>query len=58
MSIEKEHMRGLIDRLMRLARLDSEAAPSVESVNVAELLRSQCDAARRLDDRRIDRLQH
>ena len=27
MSIEKEHMRGLIDRLMRLARLDSEAPP-------------------------------
>jgi len=53
MSIEKEHMRGLIDRLMRLARLDSEAAPSVESVNVAELLRSQVDAARRLDDRRV-----
>jgi two-component system OmpR family sensor kinase len=53
MSIEKEHMRGLIDRLMRLARLDSEAAPNVESVNVAELLRSQVDAARRLDDRRV-----
>ena len=53
MAIEKEHMRGLIDRLMRLARLDSEAAPSVESVNVAELLRSQVDAARRLDDRRV-----
>jgi two-component system OmpR family sensor kinase len=52
MSIEKEHMRGLIDRLMRLARLDSEAPPIVESVDVAELLRGQCDAARRLDDRR------
>jgi signal transduction histidine kinase len=52
MSIEKEHMRGLIDRLMRLARLDSEAPPQVEEVNVAELLRGQCDAARRLDDRR------
>jgi signal transduction histidine kinase len=53
MSLEKEHMRGLIDRLMRLARLDSEAAPNIENVNVAELLRSQCDAARRLDDRRV-----
>ena len=52
MSLEKEHMRGLIDRLMRLARLDSEAPPHVEQVDVAELLRSQCDAARRLDDRR------
>ncbi len=52
MAIEKEHMRGLIDRLMRLARLDSEAPPQVEQVDVAELLRSQCDAARRLDDRR------
>lgn len=53
MSIEKEHMRGLIDRLMRLARLDSEEPPNVESVDVADLLRSQCDAARRLDDRRM-----
>jgi two-component system OmpR family sensor kinase len=52
MSLEKEHMRGLIDRLMRLARLDSEAPPQVEQVNVAELLRTQVDAARRLDDRR------
>jgi signal transduction histidine kinase len=52
MSLEKEHMRGLIDRLMRLARLDSEAPPNVERVDVAELLRGQVDAARRLDDRR------
>ena len=52
MSLEKEHMRGLIDRLMRLARLDSEAPPLVEQVDVAELLRSQVEAARRLDDRR------
>jgi signal transduction histidine kinase len=52
MSLEKEHMRGLIDRLMRLARLDSEAPPHVEQVDVAELLRDQCEAARRLDDRR------
>ncbi len=53
MSIEKEHMRGLIDRLMRLARLDSEAPPNLEQVDVAELLRSQVEAARRLDDRRM-----
>lgn len=53
MSLEKEHMRGLIDRLMRLARLDSEAPPHIEPVNIAELLRSQCEAARRLDDRRM-----
>ena len=53
MSIEKEHMRGLIDRLMRLARLDSEARPNIEPVDVAEFLRLQCDAARRLDDRRV-----
>ena len=52
MSIEKEHMRGLIDRLMRLARLDSEEPPNIEQVDVAELLRSQVEAARRLDDRR------
>ncbi|HZV77899.1 MAG TPA: HAMP domain-containing sensor histidine kinase [Candidatus Babeliales bacterium] len=52
MSLEKEHMRGLIDRLMRLARLDSEAPPQLEQVDVAELLRGQCEAARRLDDRR------
>ncbi len=52
MSLEKEHMRGLIDRLMRLARLDSEAPPHIEHVDVADLLRSQCEAARRLDDRR------
>ncbi|MDQ2664011.1 MAG: HAMP domain-containing histidine kinase [Candidatus Eremiobacteraeota bacterium] len=55
MSLEKEHMRGLIDRLMRLARLDAEAPPNRETVDVAELLRSQCEAARRLDDgRQID----
>ncbi|MGA8324566.1 MAG: HAMP domain-containing sensor histidine kinase [Candidatus Cybelea sp.] len=52
MSLEKEHMRGLIDRLMHLARLDSEAPPQVEQVNVAALLRSQVDAAKRLDDHR------
>ena len=52
MSLEKEHMRALIDRLMRLARLDSETPPRFEPVDLAELLRSQCDAARRLDDTR------
>ncbi|HVN68584.1 MAG TPA: HAMP domain-containing sensor histidine kinase [Candidatus Binatia bacterium] len=52
MALEKEHMRGLIDRLMRLARLDSEAPPRIDQVNVPELLRSQCDAAKRLDERR------
>src|SRR5580692_7504768 len=39
MSLEKEHMRGLIDRLMHFARLDSEPPPQVE-------------AAKRLDDHR------
>jgi two-component system OmpR family sensor kinase len=52
MSLEREHMRSLIDRLMRLARLDSEAPPTVEEIDIAELLRTQCEAARRLDDRR------
>lgn len=52
MTLEKEHMRGLIDRLMRLARMDAEAPPMVETIDIAELLRAQCEAARRLDDRR------
>ncbi len=52
MSIEKEHMRGLIDRLMRLARLDSETPPQAEAIDLADLLRGQCDAARRLDETR------
>jgi signal transduction histidine kinase len=52
MSIEKEHMRGLIDRLMRLARMDAETQPLTEEIDVAELLRNQVEAARRLDDRR------
>jgi signal transduction histidine kinase len=52
MALEKEHMRGLIDRLMRLARLDSETPPHAESIDLADLLRSQCDAARRLDETR------
>ena len=55
MALEKEHMRGLIDRLMRLARLDAESAPDREPIDVKELLENQCVAARRLDDRsRID----
>jgi signal transduction histidine kinase len=53
MSLEKEHMRGLIDRLMRLARLDAERPPHPEAIDVTEFLRGQCDAARRLDDHRI-----
>ena len=52
MSIEREHMRGLIDRLMRLARLDSDTPPHAESIDVAELLRGQCEAARRMDETR------
>ncbi len=53
MSLEKEHMRSLIDRLMRLARLDSEAVPRVEEIDVGDFLRGQCEAARRLDDHRV-----
>jgi signal transduction histidine kinase len=53
MSLEKEHMRGLIDRLMRLARLDAEAPPRPERIDLTEFLRVQVDAARRLDDRRV-----
>ncbi|MDQ2871734.1 MAG: HAMP domain-containing histidine kinase [Candidatus Eremiobacteraeota bacterium] len=55
MALEKEHMRGLIDRLMRLARLDAEAPPAREPVDVERLLQNQVAAAKRLDDdRRID----
>ena len=52
MALEKEHMRGLIDRLMRLARMDSETPPENHPIDVTAMLRDQCDAARRLDDRR------
>ncbi len=52
MAIEKEHMRGLIDRLMRLARMDSETPPEPAPIDVAALLRDQCDSARRLDEAR------
>jgi signal transduction histidine kinase len=52
MAIEKEHMRGLIDRLMRLARMDAEAPPEPMPIDVREFLRDQSDAARRLDEQR------
>lgn len=55
MALEKEHMRTLIDRLMRLARMDSETPPQAAPIDVPELLRDQVDAARRLDEgRQID----
>lgn len=49
MAIEKEHMRALIDRLMRLARLDAETPPLKEPIEVSDLLRSQVETAHRLD---------
>ncbi|MDQ6929203.1 MAG: HAMP domain-containing histidine kinase [Candidatus Eremiobacteraeota bacterium] len=49
MAIEKEHMRALIDRLMRLARLDAETPPVNAPFSVADLLRKQVDTAHRLD---------
>jgi signal transduction histidine kinase len=52
MALEKEHMRTLIDRLMRLARMDSEAPPESSSIDVPDLIRRQVDAARRLDEQR------
>ncbi|MDQ6826795.1 MAG: HAMP domain-containing histidine kinase, partial [Candidatus Eremiobacteraeota bacterium] len=52
MSIEKEHMRTLVDRLMRLARLESEAAPNPQTVNIATLLSDQAQSVRRLDPTR------
>ena len=58
MSLEKEHMRGLIDRLMRLARLDSEALAAESSKsNVAELLRSQVRSRAAPGRHRTHRLQ-
>lgn len=55
MAIEKEHMRGLVDRLMRLARMEAESPPEPVAIDVTQLLRDQCDAARRLDeDRAVD----
>lgn len=52
MALEKEHMRGLIDRLMRLARMDAEAPPEPMPIDVRDFLSDQADAARRLDERR------
>ncbi|HEY9179745.1 MAG TPA: HAMP domain-containing sensor histidine kinase [Candidatus Baltobacteraceae bacterium] len=52
MSLEKEHMRGLVDRLMRLARMEGENAPEPVEIDVPQLLRDQCEAARRMDEER------
>ncbi|HET7814241.1 MAG TPA: HAMP domain-containing sensor histidine kinase, partial [Candidatus Baltobacteraceae bacterium] len=52
MALEKEHMRGLIDRLMRLARMDSDTPPEPQPIDIAALLRDQADAARRMDEAR------
>ena len=52
MAMEKEHMRGLIDRLMRLARMDAEAPAQPMPIDVREFFREQCEAARRMDDQR------
>lgn len=52
MSLEKEHMRTLIDRLMRLARMDSDTLPEPTRIDVPKLLQNQVESARRFDDRR------
>jgi|SRR5579884_2006360 len=52
MALEKEHMRGLIDRLMRLARMDAEAPPQSAPIDLTAMLRDQVEAARRLDEQR------
>ena len=52
MALEKEHMRGLIDRLMRLARMDAETAPEKGPIDLPAMLRDQVEAARRLDEQR------
>jgi signal transduction histidine kinase len=52
MALEKEHMRGLIDRLMRLARMDAETPPQSAAIDIAAMLRDQVEAARRLDEER------
>lgn len=52
MGMEREHMRVLIDRLMRLARMDADDRPEPQEIDVAELFRSQTEAARRLDESR------
>jgi signal transduction histidine kinase len=53
MALEKEHMRGLIDRLMRLARMDDETPPDRAVIDVAAMFRDQTEAARRLDELRM-----
>jgi two-component system OmpR family sensor kinase len=52
MALEKEHMRSLVDRLMRLARMEGETPPQAVAIGVCDLLREQVEAARRLDDER------
>lgn len=52
MSLEREHMRSLIDRLVRLARMDDEEPPARDEIEIADLLRRQCEAAHRLDESR------
>jgi len=59
MTLEKEHMRTLVDRLMRLARLEGDGAPNTEPIDLSDLLASQADAVRRLNpkhdiDYRVD----
>jgi signal transduction histidine kinase len=54
-ALEKEHMRTLVDRLMRLTRMDADAPPAREEIDMGAFLRSQCEAARRYDElRQID----
>ncbi len=52
MSFEKEHMRSLIDRLIRLSRLDAEAPAQRAAVDLEELLRVHATTARHLDPTR------
>ena len=52
MALEKEHMRVLIDRLMRLARMDAETPPEKAPIDLPAMLRDQVEAARRLDEQR------
>lgn len=59
MTLEKEHMRTLVDRLMHLARLEGDGAPNTEAIDLTDLLATQADAARRLNpkqeiDYRVD----
>ncbi|HEY4440559.1 MAG TPA: HAMP domain-containing sensor histidine kinase [Candidatus Elarobacter sp.] len=52
MSFEKEHMRALIDRLLRLSRLDAETPPQIGVVELEPLLRSIATIAQHLDPAR------